>query len=79
MDLKQRLSRWYTLYELNTSVYLLDFPSKVAVNLVLLTILSLITYSSCVYLPPYIYTMLTFFRIVESRTVASSTPEFMST
>lgn len=57
------LAHCYLLYELNTSVYMLDYPSKVVVNLVVLTIVSLITYSSYVYLPPYVYTMLAFFNL----------------
>lgn len=57
---------WYLMYELSTCIYILDYPSKVAVNLFVLLITSIITYSSYVYLPSYVYTMLAFFNIIDA-------------
>jgi len=51
----------YLMYELNTSVYMLDGREKLLLNLTLLTLLLLLVYSSLVYLPPYLSTMLSFF------------------
>jgi len=51
----------YLMYELNTSVYMLDGREKLLLNLTLLTLLLLLAYSSLVYLPPYLHTMLSFF------------------
>lgn len=68
------LCHWYLLYELNTSVYMLDYTSKVVVNMFVVTIVSLITYSSYVYLPPYLYTMLAFFNLAQPAAQSGTLP-----
>lgn len=64
------LAHCYLLYELNTSIYMLDYPSKVAMNTLFLTIVSLITYSTYVYLPSYVFTILAFFNLTQPAAAA---------
>jgi len=61
-----KISHWYTQYELNTAVYMLEPREKFAINTLFLTIFGLVTYSSYAYLPHYTKTMLTFFGVVEN-------------
>lgn len=63
----QLICNWYLLYELNTSVYMLDFKTKCVVNFFMFMFVAIVSYSTFVYLPQYIFTMLAFFNIISSR------------
>lgn len=58
------LAHKYRMYELNTSVALLEPREKVAFHSVLICILSMMAYSSYVYLPHYTMVLLSRFGLV---------------
>lgn len=64
--------RVYMLYEIHTAVMFLDFWTKVVVNTIIFTICSVILYSTIVYLPPYVYTMLAFFTSFDTEPLVNS-------
>jgi len=59
------LQHKYRMYELNTSVALLEPREKVAFHTLLVCILSMMTYSTYVYLPHYTMVLLARFGLVE--------------
>ena len=56
-----KLERLYYLYMINTAVYLLKPVERAILNTVFFSIFFIIIYSTLVYLPAYVYTIVMFF------------------
>ncbi|XP_054745493.1 serine palmitoyltransferase small subunit B [Anastrepha obliqua] len=73
--LKNLLLRIYMQYELVTCIYMFEPWEKKLINSFVLFTLSLIIFSSCVYLPSYIETFLQFVSpLPRTESTASYTP-----
>ncbi|KAJ9589318.1 hypothetical protein L9F63_017477, partial [Diploptera punctata] len=63
------LSNWYLQYELVTCIYVFEPWEKKLLNGLIVLIISLVAYSSYVYLPHYTMSLLTHMNILDSENV----------